>query len=353
MSYNPTDRNASGIVFFGTAPTDQVFESNANFTIDGSALRASNIKIADSGNIGSDSYPSAISIDENGKVTLGGEIVVTGNLTVNGTQTSINTETLTVDDNIIVLNNNATGSPSQDAGVQVERGDSANVEIKWNETSDIWTFTNDGTAYHEFVSRTGVQALTNKTIDGGSNTLQNIPNSSLTNSSITLAGDVGSNQTVSLGDTLTIAGGTGISTSGNATDTVTVKLNDTAVTPGTYGNATTISSFTVDQQGRITAASGVAVSASPSFTLESVSGNTTISKDYTLVTAGAGGVTVTLPDNASAGTTRHVKKIDSGVGVVTISRQTADTIDGATSKVLYYQYESMSFVSDGSDWYVV
>jgi hypothetical protein len=82
-----------------------------------------------------------------GTVTVDDNLVVTGNLTVSGSTTSINTETLTVDDNIIVLNNNVTGSPTENAGIEVERGTSTNVSIRWNETSDKWEFTNDGSTY--------------------------------------------------------------------------------------------------------------------------------------------------------------------------------------------------------------
>jgi hypothetical protein len=74
-------------------------------------------------------------------------LTVSGNLIVSGSTTSINTETLTVDDNIIILNNNVTGSPTENAGVEVERGTSTNVSLRWNETTDKWEFTNDGTTY--------------------------------------------------------------------------------------------------------------------------------------------------------------------------------------------------------------
>jgi hypothetical protein len=43
-----------------------------------------------------------------------------------------------IEDNIIVLNSNHTGSPTQDGGVTVERGDSDDAHVNWNETSDKW-----------------------------------------------------------------------------------------------------------------------------------------------------------------------------------------------------------------------
>lgn len=82
-------------------------------------------------------------------VTIANNLTVTGNLTVNGNTTTLNTETLLIEDNIIVLNSGHTGSPSTNAGIQVERGTSSDVEIRWNESLDRWEFTNDGTNYFE------------------------------------------------------------------------------------------------------------------------------------------------------------------------------------------------------------
>jgi len=78
--------------------------------------------------------------------------------------------------------------------------------------------------------------------------------------SFTAAGDTGTNQTISGGDTFTIAGGTGLTSVGGSTDTVTINLDNTAVTPSTYGGAASVGIFTVDQQGRLTAASNVTIS---------------------------------------------------------------------------------------------
>lgn len=79
-------------------------------------------------------------------------LIVSGDLTVNGTTTTINTENLLVEDNVIVLNNGSTATPSFNAGIEVERGNFANVQIRWNETTDKWQFTNDGTTYKDLGS---------------------------------------------------------------------------------------------------------------------------------------------------------------------------------------------------------
>ncbi len=78
--------------------------------------------------------------------------------------------------------------------------------------------------------------------------------------SFSLTGDSGTTETVADGDTVTIAGGTGLSSVSSASDTVTINLDNTAVTAASYGNATTVPTFTVDAQGRLTAATDVAIS---------------------------------------------------------------------------------------------
>ncbi len=80
------------------------------------------------------------------------DVTVSGNLTVSGTTTTLNTETLTLNDNIIVLNNNATGAPSENAGIEVERGSSTNVQLRWNETTDVWEATVNGSVYSPLIT---------------------------------------------------------------------------------------------------------------------------------------------------------------------------------------------------------
>ena len=60
-------------------------------------------------------------------------------------------------------------------------------------------------------------------------------------------------------DTATITAGTGLTGGGNVASNVTIALANTAVSPDTYGGGTNAAQVTVDQQGRITAAANVAI----------------------------------------------------------------------------------------------
>jgi hypothetical protein len=111
-------------------------------------------------NIGSDSSVASITGTENqievsasvgnvviglpDDVTIGGSLTITGDLIVSGSATTLNTETLLVEDNLVVLNSNVVGSPTIDAGIEVERGDENNASFFWDESEGKWT-ANDGT----------------------------------------------------------------------------------------------------------------------------------------------------------------------------------------------------------------
>ena len=95
-------------------------------------------------------------------------MTVSGNLTVSGTTTTVNTETINLADNTITLNSNATGSATEDGGIEIERGMTANKTLIWDETTDKWTVgsetfvaaTFEGTCYMVLrqVSHTGLTA---------------------------------------------------------------------------------------------------------------------------------------------------------------------------------------------------
>lgn len=114
-------------------------------------------------------------------------------------------------------------------------------------------------------------------------------------------------------------------------------------------SGTTLAFGTVATDGL---ADGSVTEAKRSRTTAAVSTSVTLSSDANLCTAGAGGITVTLPA-VSNGRLMRVKKVDSAAGTVTIARGGSSQIDGATSVVLYHQYESVELICDGTNWHIV
>ena len=155
-----------------------------------------------------------------------------------------------------------------------------------------------------------------------------------------LTGDSGTNQTIASGNTVDIAGGTGLSSVVGNTDTVTLNLNDTAVTPGSY----TLASITVDQQGRITAASSGSSGSMSSFNVAGDSGTTqSITDGNTLTIAGGPGCstvasnTDTLTVNLDLNAATTVTSIDKSADfIVTVGGS------GSTNEKILYENVSLS-----------
>lgn len=107
--------------------------------LDGATLSTTELNLLDGittlsgSNTGDQVLPTrdSLGIDTDDAVTFGNLTV--SNLTVNGTTTTVNSETISLDDNTILLNANATGSASADAGLVVERGSDSNQAFFWDE----------------------------------------------------------------------------------------------------------------------------------------------------------------------------------------------------------------------------
>jgi len=117
-------------------------------TDDGVLLGTDTLTIAGGTNINTSVSGDTITVNLDASPTIGGDLVVEGDLTVSGTTTTVNTETINLADNIITLNSNEAGTPSEDAGIEVERGTSTNVSVIWDESADRWSFTNDGSTFY-------------------------------------------------------------------------------------------------------------------------------------------------------------------------------------------------------------
>jgi hypothetical protein len=182
-----------------------------------------------------------------GTITSSGTIAIDSTVaTLTGTQTLTN-KTISGSDNTLsnIGNSSLTNSSVTINGSSVSLGGSVTVTATASNALTIGTGLS-GTSYNgsaavtiaidsTVATLTGIQTLTNKTISGASNTLTNIGNSSLTNSSVTFNG------------TSVALGGSGTITA-NTTNSLTFNNAGTGAASGTAfngGTAYTISYNTV------------------------------------------------------------------------------------------------------------
>ena len=149
-----------------------------------------------------------------------------------------------------------------------------------------------------------------------------------------IAGDSGTGA-ITDAETFTLTGGTGITTavSGNA---VTHTLDNTAVSAGSYGSASTIPVITVDAQGRLTAVSTAATSSALTIGADSGSDDVVTVGTDTLNFTGTANeiettvsnntITIGLPDDVTIGGNATVS------GNLTVSGTTT-TVDSTTLSV--------------------
>jgi len=292
MSYKPHTSNApSGVLYYGDPAGEAMLKASSTFAYDDGNDRL------------------AV-----GKLTTTSDVIVGGNLTVNGTSTIVNSNTVDIGDSIILLNSDAVGSATQDAGLEVERGSDTNVFLIYDEGNNRWEFTNNGTTYYP-IPTDYIESITpgDGLSDSGTATNPNLY-VNVDNSTIEINADI-------------------------------LRIKDLGVT-----------------SGKLAAESVTEVKRSRTVDT-SFSDDDIISSDINLVTTGSSSIELHLP-TAVTGKRVTIKKIDSGSGSVTIKgnehNSVIDLIDGAGSKILYYQYESLTCVAvdDGTasnvqNWYII
>ena len=250
-------------VSLGSFDTDNLSEGSTNL-YHTTARGRSVIDGYVSGGSGIDVTSGAIAVDStvvrttgtqtiNGAKTFQNDIILSGNLTVNGTQTTVNTETLYLEDNIITLNYGTSGAPSENAGLQVDRGSSADVFFRYNETDDKWEFTNDGTNYKKLIEDSDgitegstnlfftnaradarIAAADTDSLSEGSSNLYHT--TARARAAISVAGDLSYNSSTGVisftndaGDIESVTAGTGLS-GGGSSGAVTINLDMSTLT---------------------------------------------------------------------------------------------------------------------------
>ena len=132
--------------FDGTVTTDALVADTADIdagTIDGVTLGTNsaitqavidNVNI-NGAQIGHTDDTDLITLADQA-VTIAGSLTLSGGLTVNGTTTTVATTNTVVSDSLIELANGTSGSPSNDAGIVIERGSANNAFMGFDESAD-------------------------------------------------------------------------------------------------------------------------------------------------------------------------------------------------------------------------
>ncbi len=242
----------------------------------------------------------------NATISQVNDLTITGNLVVSGTTTYINTTALNIGDAVVVLNADLGAvAPTENAGLTINRGSSANVEFLWNETSDVWTLGNTSVTGTIAASGTITGSQYTSTIATGTAPLVVTSTTAVTNLNADLLdgqhGSYYSNATnLSTG---TIPAARLPAFTGDATSTVgtsALTLSNTGVTAGTYGNSSIIPSITVDAKGRITSVVNNAVAGVSN--LSYASGNNTL----TITTSAGSSYSATISSVAGLTSTSNV-----------------------------------------------
>lgn len=169
-----------------------------------------------------------VTINLDDSVTLAGDLVVQGNFTVSGAVQTKISETVLIEDNIITLNSNETGSPTEDSGIEVERGTGTNVSLIWDESAGRWTFTNNGTNFYNIPLPTEYDNYGSFTVSDGTTT-----------------------DSVGSGATLTFAAGSGSSVSVGTSQVTYSHADTSSVADVDNSGLTVVQDLTFDTFGHV------------------------------------------------------------------------------------------------------
>ena len=300
-TYVDDNITAQDLDFAGDSGTGAIDLDSQSLTIAG-GTNLTSVASGQTATIDLDADISLDSVTTTANVDVGGALAVTGTSAFTGDMTAGN---LTLTGDIV----SAAGAGGTITGAALI---SANALVA-TDSITIAGFEVDG------VIDDDTMGTASNTTMATSESIKAYVDSAVTAADLDFAGDTGTGAVDLDSQTLTIAGSTGIETSGSG-QTMTVTMSDTTVTAGTYGDATNIPQFTVDQQGRITSSSNVAIQTS--WTLAGDSGSEVVEGGDTATIAGGTNITTV----ASATDTLTVN-LDGNISLTSVSA-TADVSAG-------------------------
>ena len=166
-----TYQDGDGTLDFAVSNTDSISEGSSNLYYTNARAQAAitaGTGVAVSGGAVSIGQAVATSSD----VTFN-DVTVAGDLTVNGSTTTVSSTNTTIEDALIELGTGTSGTPSNDAGIVIERGDETNVFMGWDDSATSFIM---GTTSATGAS-TGALTITPAALSTGALTITNASNS--------------------------------------------------------------------------------------------------------------------------------------------------------------------------------
>lgn len=199
---------------------------------------------------GNITFNSANQIQFTAPTVSTGNLTVTGNLSVTGTTTSVNTTELLIQDNIVTLNKNQTGTPSTAliSGIEIERGDENNYRFIFKELDDTFRIGISGS--EQAVATREDSPATNSGIAVWDNTNNRFNTTAVTISGTTVTGNISGSSgsctgnastatTLQTARTIGISGKvTGTATSFNGSGNITISTTAASITSDEVSDAT-------------------------------------------------------------------------------------------------------------------
>jgi hypothetical protein len=258
-------------------------------------------------------------------------VTISGNLSVNGTTTTINATNLDISDNLIMISAGFTGTPANDSGILINRGNQSNVFMGWDESAKSFIL-GDTTATSLSTGNLSITPGTLSINDALLNGRLFVGTNSFMVGDVSMSAKLSVSGTTALNDNVTIASGktftvgTGGTTLGG---TLAVSGASTFTGAATLGSTLAVSGASTFT-GAATLASTLSVSGASTVTGATTLGSTlAVSGASTFFGAKTIGSTLVVSNATTLGTTLAVSGASTFFGAKTLASTLA--VSGAST----------------------
>jgi hypothetical protein len=375
-----SDMQAALSSYVLTATADSTYLAKSGGTMTGSlnfgGFVASNLASPNSGSdaatknyvdnaINGLSWKTACRVATTANITLSGTQTIDGVAVSAGDRVLVKNQTTTTQNGIYVAASGSwTRATDSDSASEID-GTAVYVllgttlaDTAWTETATVTTIGTSPIVYAQIGAGVAYLAGASLTLTGNTFALSATPD---------IGAATGTSLVLGSGNTVTISGGNITARGQIFSDRITTVAYVLSSNGANYGHlyvySTTqwalgygASTSTLGTAALIWGPNGIEIVAGLKTKLATKTANYSVlvSDYYLRGDATSGAITLTLPTAVGfSGQTHIIKKIDSSANAVIIATTSSQTIDGATTLSLLTQYNSVTLVSNGTNWDVI